>query len=225
MPVELIIGSVLFTHPADWSTTPDWQRAWETGITAALTGAEQRQGMRALPREQINYAISALSLEERAVLDERLDAASKSGLACCPLWGRASTLAGVFNAASDGVVTLTDTVWPWEVGDYAFFQAANPDAQNSYLYFDCLVVTVVDGAEITFAGGTNNIYPAGSPVWPVLFGKFSMEKQTAITSWHGTVKITIQELTARDQQPVGNVPAPAGPGIGGWAIGSTFVVQ
>jgi hypothetical protein len=92
MPVTLVNGSVLLPHPADWIAPVEWQRSWHTGITAAITGAERRQSMWALPREQISWTINALSLEERAQLDERLDAASKSGLACAPYWGRGSTL-------------------------------------------------------------------------------------------------------------------------------------
>src|SRR5579884_602921 len=139
MPVTLVNGSVLLSHPADWSTRPTWKRAWQTGITPALTGAEQRQGMRALPRIEFSYVISAMSLEERVVLDECLDAASKRGLVCMPFWGRGIQLAvaGVLTS----FLNPGKTGWTWNVGDYCFFQPPNL-GPAAYKTFDVQQVLV-----------------------------------------------------------------------------------
>jgi hypothetical protein len=94
------------------------------------------------------------------------------------------------------------------------------------LNFDVLEVTGVAGLTLTLGGPVTRGYPAGAQVWPLLFGSFKMDDQeTAETSWHGEVKVSIQELTARGQEPVGNVPAAPGPGVGGWRVGTTFVVS
>lgn len=222
MPVTLLNGFVLLSHPADWSEAPAWQRVWQTGITAALTGAEQRQAMRAAPRNQLAYVVSTLSLEERAVLDGCLDAASVSGLACAPFWGRASALQAAANANS---ATLVDNSWGWQPGDYAFFQSAIPSVASSYLLYDAIEVTAVNRTTLTLAGNVSRNYPAGALMWPIISGKFRMEKENAETSWHGDVKVTITELAARDQAAVGDAPGAPGPGIGSWAIGSTLIVQ
>ena len=221
MPVTLINGFVLFSHPADWSEAPAWSRAWETGMAASITGAEQRNAMRNLPRVKLSYLISALSLEERAVLDERLDAASKSGLACCPFIGRGSVLAAGANA---NAAVLTENSWGWQPGDFVFLQTPNAP-QSAYLNFDAIEVTAVNGLTLTLAGNVSRNYPAGSLTWPLLFGKFAMEEQTANTSWHGDVKITVSELTPRGAQALGNVPAAPGPGVGGWKVATTLVIQ
>lgn len=220
MPVALINDFVFLPHPADWNSEPEWVRTWQTGITASITGAEQRQSVRSLPRTKLSYVISALSLEERAELDERLDAASKSGTACVPYYGRGSVLQ---NDVVAETVNLSLSAWPWAVGDYAFFQSSY--AQAAYHDFDVCLVTGVVGNVLTLDHPVSRLYLAGALVWPLLFGKFAMQKQNANSSWHGDVKITVDELEARGQVAVGNVPAPGGPGIGGWKVGSTLIVQ
>jgi hypothetical protein len=217
MPVTLINGYVLLPHAADWSDLPQWRRTWETGIAAGLTGKEQRQSVRALGREQVSYLIYAQTIEERAQLDERLDAAAKSGLVCAPFYGRASTLSTPASTSSTSL-TLTDTVWPWAIGDYAFLYIS-PGV------FDVVHLTAVAGTALTLAGAPARNYPAGAQLWPLLVGKYTADTQSAETSWHESVKVTIAELVPRHQPTIGTAPTPSGSGIGTWKIGSTFVIS
>lgn len=239
MPVTLINGFVVLPHPADWSVKPSWRRRWQTGVATALTGAERRQSLRNMGREQLSYGISALSLEERALLDERLDAATKSSLACCPFWGRGSQVVGDVTA---NTAVIVEPFWPFAVGDWVFLM----DAFRNY---DLLQVTEIqhpaptadsdlvtaDSAGFTadeegiptlmFSVNVSRTYPAGSLIWPMLFGKFSSDKETAGTSWHGDVKVTVTELKARHQLVIGTPPHGEGVGIGSWAVSSTFKVN
>jgi hypothetical protein len=225
MGVTLVNGSVLLPHRPFWADGVAWSRAWQTGVTAALTGDEQRRSMRSLPRDMVSFSIAALSLEDRAQLDERLDAATKSGLGCAPFWGRGSALANALNAGNTAVV-LSDTSWNWVVNDWYFICALCTAASGEpELLYDYGQVTVVAGADLTLGTAASNSYPAGSLLWPLLFGKFAVEKATADDSWRVTVKISLSELTARRQAVVGNPPGMPGVGVGSWAVGSTFVVN
>jgi hypothetical protein len=132
------------------------------------------------------------------------------------------------------------------LGDYAFFMDANFNfdlvqlvqsflpltADNTSVTADSGSITADDsggeggggaGTFFQFAPNLSRLYPAGGLVWPVLFGKFSMDKQSGTTSWHAGVKVTLAELVSRHQPIIGNAPAP-GHGIGAMAIGSTDIV-
>jgi hypothetical protein len=224
MPVTLINGHVLLPHPADWSTSPAWKRTWQTGIVSALTGAEQRQGLRALPRIELNWVISALSLEERAMLDQRLDAAAQTGLVCAPFWGRGAPVTIVNPSA----VRFGSAAWTWSINDWLFMQVPTP-ASAAYQNYEArqIVNGIERGGVVTF--GLNAPlalqYPANPIAWPLLFGKFTAEKMDAITSWHGDARVTLMQLSALDQPFVGDGPTQPGDGIGVWKVGSTLVVS
>ena len=269
MGVTLVNGSVLLPNPADWSTPPSWKRAWHTGISAGITGGEGRQQMRALPRESLSWTVGVLSLEERAAFDAVLDAASQSGLACAPYWGRGMSIQNAVGAGA-GRAFLADMSWDWQPGDYAFFAdlAGNYDvvqliaisrgiivpptadqttktadetadtADESVVQGETADLTGVtaDSADVTadatygdvesftFAPNLAHAYPAGALVWPMMFGKFTMQKQSGVTAWHADVRLTIDELAARHQAAIGTVPG-GGVGIGAWSVGSTFRVN
>lgn len=261
MPVATVNGYTLLPHPADWSAAVQWKRRWQTGIAASITGDEARQSLRALGREELTWQINPVSLEERAVLDERLDAASMSGLVCAPFWGRGSAITGW---GANNTLLLADDLWNWQVNDYLFLMGECLTASLAPPYAWCVAqvtkVTAAATADTTTTTADSTIisadesgaislslsgpitadnsiltadssmedasqgFPNGMMVWPLLFGKFSMAKQSADDSWRGGVKVTLTELAARHQATLGQAPAGPGTGIGAMVIGSTFIV-
>ncbi|HVU07864.1 MAG TPA: hypothetical protein VHG89_04895 [Verrucomicrobiae bacterium] len=215
--ITSVNNHVLLPHPANWGDSPPTsQRVWQTEIVAALTGAEQRQALRAVSRRQLTFTVTARTLPERARLEARVEVATKSGLACAPLHGRACVLAQNANGNS---LTLNPAVaWNWQAGDYAFLM---DDDQT----FDALPVAVVNGLTLDFGLGTLNFnWPQGRLVWPLIFGKFSADKANALDGFLSEQKLTIAELVGARSVPLGVIPASV-PGIGTTLIGSTFIVQ
>jgi hypothetical protein len=214
MPVNLINDFVLFPNPANWADAPTWKRIWETEVSESVTGAESRNALRSQPRVTLSWLITPRTLPEQLQLDDRLRAAAKSGKACAPLWGRASILAA---NVTNTTVNLSAPSWNWRVGDYIFFLDTNGN-------YDVRQLSAVIGAAFTLSQTVSRTYLAGSQVWPILFGKFSSENMEAVTSWHGSVNVTIQEMTPSGSAVVGSFTNGSDVGIGVMKIGSTFIV-
>lgn len=215
MTIDTVNGCVVLSHPPDWSTKPSGKRVWETEIATSVKGAEARSAMRAVPRRQLTYMITPCSLQERVRLEARLDAASKSGFACGPLHGRACTLAAAA-AANGNTLTVNAGAWNWQAGDYAILIS---DDQT----FDVAAIVNVAGNVLTLAANLNFAWPAQTLCWPVIFGAFSSEKETALDGHHAVVKVTIAELTSGRTVQVGATPNPK-LGIGQMQVGQNFTV-
>ena len=211
-----INGHVLLPHNG-WATGAPvkWSRRWQSGVAAGITGIEQRSALRALPRHKLSCDLIATSLQERVRLDARVDAAAKSGLACLPFFGRAGVLLAAANAADLAVTLVSVSSWPWAAGDYAILMGDD-------VTFDVVQLTGVAGTTLNIQPLTLN-WAAGKKVWPLLFGRFSCNRQQALTNWHGGWPITIEQLVAERTAQLGNTPAPV-PGVGDQVVEQTNTV-
>lgn len=212
MAIDLVNGHVPFPQHPNWDKAPDWKRVWQTEVSGAVTGAESRQALRAVPRVNLTWFITTSNQADSWDLDERIRTAKKSGKGCVPYWGRGQTL--VANVVADSCQVTGS--WTWKVGDYIFFSSLSGS--------EVRVVTAVAGGTLTLDQAVARDYAAGDYCWPMLFGKFILKDVSARLGDYAEAQITIQELTARDSVGLGVVPGPA-VGIGGWVIGSTFVVS
>lgn len=214
--ITLINNHVLFPHLADWASPPDSQRTWQTEVSEALPGSETRQALRAGARRTLSYSFTARTIQERARFDARWDAALKNGKACCPFFGRGAQLAS--NAAAvDDSLTVLPGAWNWQAGDYVALI-------NSETMFDVIQISSVVGAVLDLSSFLTYAWPAGWTVYPLLFGKLTSDKATALTSWHETMRLTLTQLVAERTVQLGTLTAP-GSGIGAWKIGTTFTVS
>lgn len=218
MSVELVNGHVLLPNSADWSTPPKWSRRWENEIADGVTGAESRAALRATPRQSLNYRLTPASIVTTQMLDDRLRAALKTGLACAPMWGRgcevaASVLAGVSS------ITVRDA-FDWQAGDYLFLG----DENNSDAMLVTAAVLALGIWTLTLDDPLTLPHLAGSLAWPLLFGKPAVGDLEAVTQRLAPVAITITELVAARAAQLGAVTPPVGTGIGVMAVGSTFII-
>lgn len=228
---QIVNGCVLFPHMSDWRTKPQHKRTWETEIAESLSGAETRTGMRAVPRRSVTFSITA-DLEERVRLEARMDAAAESGYGAAPLHGRASTLMNAAPAGSQANILLNlGGAWSWKAGDYAILILDDVTYDvapviNATLTADGTWTAdsglPVDQPALSLAVPLNYSWRANTLVWPVIFGKFSPGKETAMTGRHGAVTITVSELTSGRSAQIG--AAAPGPGVGRQVIGKTNVV-
>lgn len=218
MSVELVNGHVLLPNPADWSTPPKWSRRWENEIADGVTGAESRAALRAVPRQALSYQITPVGVVAVQMLDDRLRAALKTGLACGPLHGRGGEIMASV-VATDTEITVRDT-FAWQAGDYFF--AGDEEGH------DALLVTEADLADGVWTLTLDEPFTrgrlAGALAWPLLFGKFAVAEMEALTQRLGPVEITLTERTSARSAQLGTVTPPGGAGIGVMAIGSTFII-
>jgi hypothetical protein len=219
--IILINNHVLLPHRANWTAPPQTSRLWETGITPGITGAEQRQALRAWGRRSLGYTVTCRSLEQRARLDAQLDSGKNSGMACAPYFGRATALAaGV--AAGAGAITLANPFgWTWASGDYVALLTLGDD--TIYDVHQVLSVTGA-GATLNLADNLTHNWLFGENVWPLLFGVLSTDKIDVLSSWHEAVPITLTQRAAERAAQLGATPAGAGPGVGQQVIGSTNLI-
>lgn len=206
MTITTINGCILFPHMADWSSPPSHKRTREVDIATSILGAETRQSPRPIARRQISFLITPLCLPERVRLESRWDAAAKSGFGCAPLHGRYCQLAAAANAGTNIVTLAACAAWSFQAGDYVILLADDTT-------FDVAAVVNVAENVLTLAGNLNFGWPAQTLCWPVIFGAFTADKETALDGWHGALKITIAELTSGRAGQIGVTPANV-PGIG-----------
>lgn len=108
MGVETLNDCVIFPHQANWKTLPKWNRLWQTRLSTATKGGEDRSTGAVKPLRSIEFSVTAFSIPDRARLEARILAALKSGRAVGPLWGRGQLLEPVAPAAVefDGFTTV-----------------------------------------------------------------------------------------------------------------------
>lgn len=219
MSVELVNGHVLLPNGADWSTRPRRTRRWQSGISTAVTGRESRQALRQEPRLSIEVQIcGAATIVAQQMLDDRIRAAAKLGLACLPHHGRGGNLTADADAGANEV-TVSDA-WPWQAGDYFFAGDENGS--------DAIIVTAAVLAAgiwtLTLEDVLTFDHLAGAFAWPLLFGEFSASKMPALTPRFGPVRVTVSELTSARSAQLGELVPVAGDGIGHMIVGDTFEV-
>ena len=149
MSVQLVNGSVILPARPNWRDPVTWKRSWQTTIAGALQGQEDRRALRRIPRVMLNWLVTTLSAEESAILETRIQAALKSGLACTGYWGHAAEIASDVSGTS---AAIQPGSWPWTAGDYILF--INPDTAT----FDAIKVDSVAGNTIMLHSYVSQTY-------------------------------------------------------------------
>lgn len=214
--IATVNNHVLFPHLADWSKQPDVSRSWQTEISDGLPGSELRQAMRAASRRSLAFMFTAHSLEERTRFDARWDAASKSGMACTPFFGRSCLLDAAADA-EDVSIEVQPGAWTWAIGDYVCL-ILNDEV------FDVAKVTNVAGSVLTLETALDFDWPEGARVWPLFFGKLQAETATPFTSWHQSVPVRILQLVSERTAQLGELEPVVGSGIGFMEVGDDLEV-
>lgn len=218
MSVELVNGHVLFPNAADWTQKPKWSRAWQNVVIGAVTGQESRQALRANPRVTLSFRLTPVGIGATQMLDDRLRAAAKSGLACAPYHGRGCLIAATVLAGVSGVTV--NNAWPWQAGDYFF--SGNENASDAKLVTEAELADAV--WTLTLDDALDFDHVAGAFAWPLLFGEFSADDLAALTPRIGAAAIKITELVSGRTAQVGAVTPDAGDGIGSMIIGEDFEI-
>jgi hypothetical protein len=192
MSVELVNGFVLFPHAPDWNVKPQFRREWRTSVADAVTGTEDRLNFRHLPLRGVEFQVTPFTLEEHRKLLARVLAAKKSGWAAVPLWGRGSVLASP--ASGDSATLASETAWPWAADDYLFFSNLEPGDPDAY---EVRQVESAATGVLTLDQTLTRTYRRFC--WPILFGRFRGDSLQILTSYHGSVRISVLERDVRPE--------------------------
>jgi hypothetical protein len=194
----MMVGAFEFIScpPKGWAV--DWERSWETGLTASGQGQEDREAKRAVGLKAITFTTQPLDIVERQGLLASIGAALVSGKACAPYWGRSSVLAA---DCSGTTVTLEDNVWGWAITDFVFL------FDQDLRQWEVRSVSNVVGNVLTLSGGAvARTYKAGTLCWPLIFGLLQCESADVLTNHRAEPKITIREREVGFSKVESNCP-------------------
>jgi hypothetical protein len=186
--ITTIDSHVVLPHQADWSEQPRVTRIWRSNVAQAQNGAEDRVSVRGNAWLQLSYAVKPFNHVERARFDDRMRAGMKAGGLAVPHWGKGMQLASAVSAAAT-TITLDRVAHNITVGKHILIQRSVPATFDTW---DVRLVTNVSSATLTLSSGLTNGYPAGTFVWPVLFGKPITEGFTALNTARGRYPVKVQ---------------------------------
>ena len=220
---------LLLPCPADWRQPPLWSRRWQTEVVAGPDGSEARFTPSLWPRAALAYRVTARSAAERAWIERLLRAALEIGRACCPYWGWGQGLSGWARDGDHAEARVPDGGWVWQVGDGVFLAPPGWSSLAPELFpGEAASVTQADltGGQWTLelAGALEGDYPPPALAWPLLFGELVAGKFDSSSNLWGSITLTLTEHTPRLAHQLGAAPSDPGPGLGGMAIGTTFLV-
>lgn len=165
--ITTITGHVLLPHQADTSTPPTSERVWMTGRDTALTGAEQRVGVRPLPWIRLNYQVLCYNAVEQSRFDMRYQAAMRAGKIVVPHWGRSARLADTA-MADHRSLTIDRDRHGFQAQQYVLIQSQVAAEFDSW---DYALVTGVEGRVLRLDSALSRQYEIGTRVWRLLFGR------------------------------------------------------
>lgn len=161
-------------------------RSWQTEVRQALSGHEDRQSLRSRPLRRLPFQITARNLSELAQLKNLLDAGLRSGRVAVPLWGRGQAIAA---ATSGAELTLDpEAAYPFTPGEWVFIVET-----CAWRWEVAQLDSVASLTSITLDSGLSESFPIGSIVYPILFGKLSVESVTPISPVASQFELVVEE--------------------------------
>jgi hypothetical protein len=151
---------VPFVLRHNWETAVNEQLACKTDVLTAISGYEQRRGLRAIPRRRVEMVYLSMTANERATLENQLYG-WQSRTFLVPLWSDQSPLTA--DAPVGSVNFSLDTRYrDFDVHGYIFIT----DGEN----VDTLQVDTITAGSITTKTASLFAYGAGAKVAPARFG-------------------------------------------------------
>lgn len=136
-------------------------------MDASLDGDEDRLSVRPTAWKTLSYELLPYNHVERARIEARFKAGLLAGKLAVPSWGYGVALASAVSAGAT-VLTLNRNSAAFAAGKYVFIQTEVPAEFETW---DFGLIDSKAGTVLTLASGLNNGYPAGTKVWPILFGR------------------------------------------------------
>lgn len=154
----------------------------------SLGGTESRRSVRGTPWVRMSYEVLPYDHVERAKLETRLREGLKAAGVAVPYWGRGVALAD--EAAAGALqLRLNKETHRIAAASRVLVQSRIP---ARYDEFDLCLVQAVAGSLLTVAAPTSYTYPAGTRVWPLLYGKPIYDQFSVLNSTRSRFQLAVQ---------------------------------
>lgn len=195
MSVELVNDHVLLPHRPDWRQRVEWTRTWDTQIRDSLSGKESRMALRPRGRVGLRFRTVPFDDTEHHLLQQRIREALRVGRIAVPLFGRGVALSA---AAAPAAVTLTlvgEPTWEWDNDDWLWIgRAKAPD----WATWETVQIDHFPGdGTAVLKTGLVNAYPAGTFLYPLLFGRHELGEGELLDDHHAGYTVKIEETATR----------------------------
>lgn len=158
----------VFPFKPDWSQPINETIEYRTNVMTALSGREQRQGLRQIPRRGFDYRVMANNNDARimdAMMREWMDR-----WFAYPAWPDGSLLTTPVSAGAMAV--NCDTIYrSFAEGEYAIFYTSSE-------VFEVVEVAAVTPSGLTLAEPTVYDWDAGSNIYPLILGHMGTSLST-----------------------------------------------
>jgi hypothetical protein len=179
MSLRLLNDHVFFPHAANWLQLPRSSRALDTGIVTALDGSEERQAHIGDTKNSLSFLIDPFDLRERALLEERILAALKSGKAACPHLGKARVC-----EVTDAVCLVSGA--GLAIGDFLYFLGEGLGEEQ----WELAEIAGIAGDVVTLTAPLSTINDQLiTQTWPIFYGSLKVENLTAVTGSRGPITL------------------------------------
>ena len=196
MSVETVNAHVLIPHRPDWRTRVAWSRKWETKVRETVRGQEERVATRPRGRHRIEFVVNPWDDVENQQMVDRAREVFRTGRAVTPFWGKGLVVTVALTAGSKVFAIEEEPSWEWDNLDWLF--VSHPDAAT-YGTFEAIQLDRFKGdGMIRFQTNLVNSYPAGTRVYPLLFGAGEMGEIELLDDWHGAMAVKVEETAVRD---------------------------
>jgi len=196
--MTLIDDHVLLPHPPDWQAGVAIRQRWQTLVSGAVTGHEDRASAKPKALAKLRWTVLPLDHRPRVGLVAALLAASKSGLAVAPFWGRGARLA---TEASGDSVTLSASPDTFRAEDRVFFSNLEPENPDAWE-----VRTVQSFSDNVLSLDQALARSYSFFVWPLLFGRFRCLTGRWLNLTHVQIRLEIEQLELRSDEVADTLP-------------------
>jgi len=148
--------------------TPNWRdrvrigRAYKTTVTEALSGGEQRAGLRSNPRRSVRWNVDAMSAKESSYL-QRFFFKYQNELIGTPLWADCALLTSAAASGQKELAVNSTTYKEFEVGgEVVIFSDDDWDT------YEVGIVVSLTATKVTLRANLTSTWPVNSEVYPLI---------------------------------------------------------
>ena len=176
----------LLPHQADWRNPPKQEKLWRGAVDRSLTGAEDRVSVRGNSWIRFSYSVLPFNQIERSLFEYRFKRALKAGKVAVPHWGRGSQIP-IQMLGNETSITLAKKSPYLTAGVWCFIQSSVPSEFD--VWDIAKISSVANQITLHLAGTIENRYPAGTYVWPLLFGRPIAERFAPMNLARGEYRV------------------------------------
>ena len=195
MSVETVNDHVLIPHRPDWRQRVEWTRTWDTQIRDSLSGQEVRMALRPRGRVGLRFRTVPFDDTEHQLLQQRIREALRTGRVAVPFFGRGVALQVAASAAQTTLALVREPSWEWDNSDWLWI--GKPKSSDWATWETVQLDHFPGNLTAVLATGLVNAYPAGTFLYPLLFGRTELGEGELLDDHHGAYTVKMEETAVR----------------------------